>query len=118
MTGARLSHGVASVGKTDFRDFPRVRPFRPFAGSSEAAPAAFARCRRGLQRVMTGRPFPTPSVPAPSGLALPVLVVSAAVLGLAVPGIVVEDVDTVAKTMPEFTHLWAHMLADRVAAGA
>jgi len=46
------------------------------------------------------------------------MVMAAAVLGLAVPGIVVEDVDTVAKTMPEFTHLWAHMLADRVPAGA
>ena len=36
---------------------------------------------------MTGRPFPTPSDPraalAPSSLALPVLIVSAAVLGLA-----------------------------------
>ena len=46
------------------------------------------------------------------------MVMAAAVLGLAVPGIVVEDVDTVAKTMPEFTHLWAHMLDDRVPAGA
>ena len=34
------------------------------------------------------------------------------------PGIVVEDVGTVAKTMPEFTHLWARMLSDRVPAGA
>jgi 3-phosphoshikimate 1-carboxyvinyltransferase len=40
------------------------------------------------------------------------------VLGLAVPGIVVEDVDTVAKTMPEFTRLWDDMLAGRVTAGA
>ena len=46
------------------------------------------------------------------------MVMAAAVLGLAVPGIVVEDVATVAKTMPEFTHLWAHMLDDRVPAGA
>ena len=35
-------------------------------------------------------------------------------LGLVLPGLVVEDVDTVAKTMPEFTQLWAHMLGDRV----
>jgi hypothetical protein len=27
-------------------------------------------------------------------------------------------VGTVAKTMPDFTTLWSHMLTDRVAAGA
>jgi 3-phosphoshikimate 1-carboxyvinyltransferase len=46
------------------------------------------------------------------------MVMAAAVLGLAVPGIVVEDVGTVAKTMPEFTTLWSRMLAERVAAGS
>ncbi len=46
------------------------------------------------------------------------LVMAAAVLGLVLPGLVVEDVGTVAKTMPEFTQLWDHMLGDRVAAGA
>ncbi len=46
------------------------------------------------------------------------MVMAAAVLGLAVPGIVVEDPGTVAKTMPEFTTLWARMLDQRVPAGA
>ncbi|HYN29781.1 MAG TPA: 3-phosphoshikimate 1-carboxyvinyltransferase [Dermatophilaceae bacterium] len=44
------------------------------------------------------------------------LVMAAAVLGLAVPGIVVEDVGTVAKTLPQFPRLWAGMLAGRSAA--
>jgi 3-phosphoshikimate 1-carboxyvinyltransferase len=39
------------------------------------------------------------------------MVMAAAVLGLAVPGIVVEDVRTVAKTLPSFTTLWEGMLA-------
>jgi 3-phosphoshikimate 1-carboxyvinyltransferase len=46
------------------------------------------------------------------------MVMAAAVLGLVVPGLVVEDVGTVAKTMPEFTQLWDRMLSDRVTAGA
>jgi 3-phosphoshikimate 1-carboxyvinyltransferase len=46
------------------------------------------------------------------------MVMAAAVLGLVLPGLVVEDVGTVAKTLPEFTQLWAHMLSDRVTAGA
>jgi 3-phosphoshikimate 1-carboxyvinyltransferase len=46
------------------------------------------------------------------------MVMAAAVLGLVVPGLVVEDVGTVAKTMPEFTELWARMLDERVVAGA
>ncbi len=43
------------------------------------------------------------------------IVMAAAVLGLAVPGLVVEDVGTVAKTMPEFTTLWDRMLQPQVA---
>jgi len=35
---------------------------------------------------------------------------AAATLGLAVPGIEVENVATVGKTMPEFTDLWTGML--------
>jgi 3-phosphoshikimate 1-carboxyvinyltransferase len=46
------------------------------------------------------------------------MVMAAAVLALAVPGIVVEDPGTVAKTMPEFTTLWARMLDQRVPAEA
>ena len=38
------------------------------------------------------------------------MVMAGAVIGLAVPGVVVEDVDTVAKTLPTFTTLWAGML--------
>ena len=46
------------------------------------------------------------------------MVMAGALLGLVVPGLVVEDVGTVAKTMPQFPELWARMLDDRVAAGA
>jgi 3-phosphoshikimate 1-carboxyvinyltransferase len=45
------------------------------------------------------------------------MVMAGAVLGLAVPGVVVSDVGTVAKTMPGFTDLWAEMLEHRVPAG-
>jgi 3-phosphoshikimate 1-carboxyvinyltransferase len=38
------------------------------------------------------------------------MVMAAAVLGLAVPGIEVENVETVGKTLPEFTGLWTRML--------
>ena len=34
-----------------------------------------------------------------------------AVLGLRVPGVVVEDVGTVAKTLPDFVGLWDGMIA-------
>lgn len=44
------------------------------------------------------------------------MVMSGAVLGLAVPGLVIEDVGTVAKTLPEFTRLWERMLAGDEAA--
>lgn len=39
------------------------------------------------------------------------LATAGAVLGLAVPGIEVENVATTSKTLPGFTELWAHMLA-------
>jgi 3-phosphoshikimate 1-carboxyvinyltransferase len=38
------------------------------------------------------------------------MVMTAAVLGLAVPGIRVAGAQTVAKTFPEFTDVWADML--------
>ncbi|HEV7932530.1 MAG TPA: 3-phosphoshikimate 1-carboxyvinyltransferase [Actinomadura sp.] len=38
------------------------------------------------------------------------MVMAAAVLGLAVPGIEVENVGTVGKTLPEFTEMWTRML--------
>jgi 3-phosphoshikimate 1-carboxyvinyltransferase len=38
------------------------------------------------------------------------IVMTAAVLGLAVPGITVADAGTVAKTFPDFTRLWGKML--------
>jgi 3-phosphoshikimate 1-carboxyvinyltransferase len=41
------------------------------------------------------------------------MVMAGATLGLAVPGIEVENVATVGKTMPEFTQLWTGMLAGR-----
>ncbi|GGV12801.1 3-phosphoshikimate 1-carboxyvinyltransferase 1 [Actinomadura cremea] len=39
------------------------------------------------------------------------MVMAAAVLGLAVPGVEVENPDTVGKTMPDFTALWASLRA-------
>jgi 3-phosphoshikimate 1-carboxyvinyltransferase len=38
------------------------------------------------------------------------LATAAAVLGLVVPGVHVENVETTAKTMPEFVELWRYML--------
>ncbi len=38
------------------------------------------------------------------------MVMAAAVIGLAVPGILIENVGTVAKTLPSFTSLWDSML--------
>ncbi len=38
------------------------------------------------------------------------MVMAAAVLGLRVPGVVIEDIATVGKTLPTFTHLWSEML--------
>jgi len=47
------------------------------------------------------------------------MVMAAAVLGLRTPGLVVEDVGTVAKTLPDFTRLWQRMLvAGQAAASA
>jgi 3-phosphoshikimate 1-carboxyvinyltransferase len=40
------------------------------------------------------------------------MVMTAAVLGLAVPGITVANAGTVAKTFPDFTRLWGKMLGD------
>lgn len=40
-----------------------------------------------------------------------------AVVGLAVPGVVVDDIGTTAKTMPEFPELWDRMLAGTESAG-
>lgn len=37
-----------------------------------------------------------------------------AIIGLAVPGVEVDDIDSTAKTMPGFTGMWADMLAGRV----
>jgi hypothetical protein len=39
------------------------------------------------------------------------MVMAAAVLGLAVPGIEVLNVATVGKTFPDFTSLWASLLS-------
>ncbi|MDQ2850862.1 MAG: 3-phosphoshikimate 1-carboxyvinyltransferase [Allobranchiibius sp.] len=38
------------------------------------------------------------------------MAMAGAVLGLAVPGLIVQDIATVAKTLPTFTTLWAQML--------
>jgi len=35
---------------------------------------------------------------------------AAAVLGLRVPGVVIENVETTGKTLPQFTELWNRML--------
>jgi 3-phosphoshikimate 1-carboxyvinyltransferase len=39
------------------------------------------------------------------------MAMAAAVLGLAVPGVIIENVETTAKTLPQFTSLWTQMLA-------
>ena len=36
-----------------------------------------------------------------------------AMIGLAVPGVEVDDIGTTSKTMPEFPQLWRRMLGDR-----
>ena len=45
------------------------------------------------------------------------MVMAGAVLGLAVPGLVLEDPGTVAKTLPTFVDLWTTMLGETVAPG-
>ncbi|MCQ9162901.1 3-phosphoshikimate 1-carboxyvinyltransferase [Arthrobacter sp. STN4] len=40
-----------------------------------------------------------------------------AIIGLAVPGVEVENIATTAKTMPDFPHMWADMLAQTAAVG-
>lgn len=41
------------------------------------------------------------------------MVMAGAILGLRVDGLVIENADTVAKTLPEFTRLWEDMLSRR-----
>ena len=38
------------------------------------------------------------------------MAMAAAVLGLRVPGVVIENVETTGKTLPQFTELWTRML--------
>jgi 3-phosphoshikimate 1-carboxyvinyltransferase len=45
------------------------------------------------------------------------MVMAAAVLGLAVDGIVVADPDAVTKTLPDFVERWAGLLGEAVGAG-
>ncbi|MDT0214480.1 3-phosphoshikimate 1-carboxyvinyltransferase [Rothia sp. ARF10] len=45
------------------------------------------------------------------------MVMAGAVLGLAVPGLVLEDPGTVAKTLPTFVDLWTTMLGETTAQG-
>ena len=45
------------------------------------------------------------------------MVMAAAVVGLAVPGLVIEDIGTVAKTLPTFTDLWTDMLGQSATQG-
>jgi 3-phosphoshikimate 1-carboxyvinyltransferase len=46
------------------------------------------------------------------------LATAAAVLGLAVPGVEIENVATTGKTLPDFTELWTGMLAEPAAPAA
>jgi hypothetical protein len=41
-----------------------------------------------------------------------------AIVGLGVPGVVVEDIATTSKTLPDFPGLWAGMLAGDASRGA
>ena len=43
------------------------------------------------------------------------LATTGAIVGLAVPGVLVENVATTGKTLPEFTSLWQHMLGNAAA---
>ena len=45
------------------------------------------------------------------------LATAAAVLGLAVPGVGVENVATTAKTLPDFPKMWAELLGEGVDGG-
>ena len=44
------------------------------------------------------------------------MVMAGAVLALRCPGLVVEDAGTVAKTLPEFTQLWHHLVSPSTSA--
>ena len=55
---------------------------------------------------------PAPSSTTPTRVRRPILATAAAVIGLRVPGVLVENIDTTAKTLPGFTGLWDRMLAD------
>jgi 3-phosphoshikimate 1-carboxyvinyltransferase len=46
------------------------------------------------------------------------MAMAAAVLGLRVPGVIIQDVETAAKTLPEFTDRWTSMLAGGAGAPA
>ena len=46
------------------------------------------------------------------------MVMAGAVLGLAAPGVVIEDVGTVGKTLPEFTTMWQRMTGGEPVVGA
>jgi 3-phosphoshikimate 1-carboxyvinyltransferase len=41
------------------------------------------------------------------------MAMAAAVVGLAVRGVVIQDVQTTAKTLPDFTTRWTDLLAGR-----
>ena len=43
------------------------------------------------------------------------MAMAAAILGLVVPGVLIEDVATTGKTMPDFVTRWEHMLAGQAA---
>ena len=59
---------------------------------------------------LTIRPARRPSAARLATYADHRMAMAAAVLGLAAPGTLVEDVGTVGKTLPTFTRLWADML--------
>lgn len=44
------------------------------------------------------------------------LATTGALIGLRVPGVVIDDIGTTAKTLPEFTQIWERMLKDGTAA--
>ena len=98
------------------RPHPRARD-RPARGPAHRADRPRRRGRRDRRRAAdhaAARCTAAPSTPTPTtAWSWP-----RRCSGWCVPGLVVEDVGTVAKTMPEFTRLWDRMLSDRVAAGA
>jgi 3-phosphoshikimate 1-carboxyvinyltransferase len=79
-----------------------AKEINALGGDVTELPDGLAITPRPLRAQAAGRPFGTYDDHR--------MVMAAAVLGLAVPGIRVANAGTVAKTFPGFTHAWTEML--------